>query len=72
MIAIQSNIVEANGQRMLTFSKILDTYEEPEEGSGPFDEVHDEAYWREKAAWTIETAKDSTSILSNQFTATFL
>ena len=34
IIAIQSNIVEANGQRMLTFSKILDTYEEPEEGGG--------------------------------------
>jgi hypothetical protein len=57
MIAIQSNIVEANGQRMLTFSKILDTYEEPEEGSGSSNEVHDEAYWREKAAWTMDTAK---------------
>lgn len=63
MIAIQSNIVEANGQRMLTFSKILDTYEEPEEGSGPSNEVHDEAYWREKAAWTIETAKTLLDII---------
>ena len=63
MIAIQSNIVEANGQRMLTFSKILDTYEEPEEGSGPANEIHDEAYWREKAAWTIETAKTLLDII---------
>ena len=41
---------------MLTFSKILDTYEEPEEGGGA-PEVHDEAYWRDKAAWTTDTAR---------------
>jgi len=63
IIAIQSNIVEANGQRMLTFSKILDTYEEPEEGSGPSNEVHDEPYWRDKASWTIETAKTLLDII---------
>lgn len=56
MIAIQANIVEANGQKMLTFAKILDIYEEPEEGSG-ISEVHDETYWREKAAWTMDTAR---------------
>lgn len=56
VIAIQANIVDANGQRMLTFSKILDTYEEPEEGSG-ISEVHDETYWREKALWTMDTSK---------------
>jgi len=56
VIAIQANIVEANGQRMLTFSKILDTYEEPEEGSS-ISEVHDETYWREKAVWTMDTSK---------------
>jgi hypothetical protein len=56
IIAIQANIVEANGQRMLTFSKILDTYEEPEEGNG-ISEVHDETYWREKAVWTMDTSK---------------
>lgn len=56
IIAIQANIVEAGGQKMLTFSKILDTYEEPEENSG-ISEVHDETYWREKASWTVDTAK---------------
>ena len=56
VIAIQANIVEASGQRMLTFSKILDTYEEPEEG-GSISEVHDETYWREKAVWTVDTSK---------------
>lgn len=56
IIAIQANIVEANGQKMLTFAKILDTYEEPEEGVGLPSEAHDETYWREKAAWTMDAA----------------
>lgn len=56
IIAIKANIVEAGGQKMLTFSKILDTYEEPEEGLG-ISEIIDEKYWREKASWTVDTAK---------------
>jgi hypothetical protein len=31
IVAVQANIVEADGKRILHFSKILDTYEEPEE-----------------------------------------
>jgi len=62
IIAVQANIVEANGVKMLTFSKILDTYEEPEEGDGD-NEVHDEAYWRDKSAWTIDTAKNLFEII---------
>ncbi len=56
MIAVQANIVEANGQKILNFAKILDTYEEPDEGSGIF-EVYNETYWREKATWTMDTAR---------------
>ena len=57
IIAIQVNIVEAAGNRILHFSKILDTYEEPEdEDTGP-DEIHDEEYWRKRAPWTLDTAK---------------
>jgi len=54
IIAIQVNIVEANGQRMLTFSKILDTYEEPED---LLPETIDEPNWREKATWVVDAAK---------------
>ena len=57
IVAIQASVVEANGQRMLTFSKILDTYEEPEESGTLASEVHDEAYWSEKSPWTTDTAK---------------
>lgn len=67
MIAIQANIVEANGQRMLSFSKILDTYEEPEESGSLTNEIHDEVYWKEKSPWTIETAKTFLEIVQPVF-----
>jgi len=56
MIAIQVSVVEASGNRMLSFHKILDTYEEPEESESEY-EAHDETYWVEKASWTNDTAK---------------
>ena len=56
MIAIQVSVIEANGNRVLSFHKVLDTYEEPEEVEGDY-QAHDEAYWVEKASWTNETAK---------------
>ena len=31
IVAVQANIVEANGQKSLNFTRVLDTYEEPEE-----------------------------------------
>jgi len=57
LIAIQATIVEANGNRVLTFHKILDAYDEPEESDTVDYESHDEAFWIEKAPWTNETAK---------------
>lgn len=57
IIGIQANIVEAGGQRMLTFSKIIDTYEELEDTDTAADEVHDESYWRTKSSATTDVAK---------------
>ena len=55
IIAVQVNIVEANGQKSLHFTRVLDTYEEPEE---PPDvgEATSEEYWRTKFPWTLEAA----------------
>lgn len=55
IIAIQVNIVEHAGQKILHFTKILDTYEEPEDGTD-IDEFYDEKYWQKKSTWTIEAA----------------
>lgn len=57
LIAIQASVVEVNGYRALTFQKILAEYEEPEDSNSVEYELHDEAYWLEKAGWTNETAK---------------
>lgn len=55
IIAIQVNLTESNKQKSLHFSKILDTYEEPDIDNG---EKHDETYWKKKATWTVDAAKE--------------
>ncbi len=57
IIAIQVNLIEVNNQKLLHFSKILDTYEEPEDGTG-IDEIYDEAFWKKKSTWTIDAANE--------------
>lgn len=57
IIAIQASVVEVDGHRALTFHKVLDAYEEPEDSDASEYESHDEAFWLEKAPWTNEAAK---------------
>lgn len=64
IIGIQANIIESNGQKFLHFSKILDTYEEPDDSSSISNEVHDENYWLNKSSWTIDNSKALLSIVS--------
>ncbi len=56
IIAVQVNLIETDGYKALHFSKILDTYEEPDDGSGD-NEVYDEPFWQKKASWTIDAAR---------------
>jgi hypothetical protein len=55
IIGIAVNIVEVGGQRGLNFTKIIDSYEEPEVDGG--DEVHDEKYWASTYPWVLDIAK---------------
>ncbi len=57
IIAIQVNMIEVNNQKLLHFSKILDTYEEPEDGTG-IEEIYDEVFWKKKSTWTIDAANE--------------
>jgi len=66
IIAIQVNILESNNQKVLHFSKIVDTYEEPEDGTG-IEEVHDEAYWRKKSTWTLDAANELLALVGKIF-----
>ncbi len=64
IIAIQVNLIVANNQKSLHFSKILDTYEEPEDGT---EEVHDEVYWRKKSTWTLDTVNELLALVGDIF-----
>jgi hypothetical protein len=57
IIAIQANVVEADGKKILHFSKILDAYEEPEEEGNAGGQEYNEQFWRDKALWTLDAAK---------------
>jgi hypothetical protein len=58
IIAIQASIVESHGSRVLTFTTILDLYEEREDTEPGGFEAHDEAYWQGKSPWTNDAAKE--------------
>lgn len=56
IIAVQVNMIVSGGHKALHFSKVLDTYEEPDDGTGD-GEIYDETFWKKKAPWTIEAAR---------------
>ncbi|MGD0597721.1 MAG: hypothetical protein ABSA64_09420 [Sedimentisphaerales bacterium] len=57
IIAIQVNIVEADGKKILHFSKVLNTYEEPEDEVSNSGREYKAEFWQEKSVWTLDTAK---------------
>jgi hypothetical protein len=57
LVAVQANIVEADGKKVLHFSKVLDTYQEPGDETGLISEKHDEAYWQTYSSWTLDAAR---------------
>lgn len=69
VIAIQANIVEADGRRILHFTTVLDTYVEPEatRRGGSVQPEIGEDYWKEESPWTLENAKLVLAIVQKQF-----
>ncbi len=57
IIAIQVNVVEADGKKILHFSKILDAYEEPEDEGESGGREYNEDYWKERSPWTLDAAR---------------
>jgi len=57
IVAIQANVVEADGKRILNFTKILDAYQEPASEEPVSAEIVEEKYWQEKSSWTLAHAK---------------
>jgi hypothetical protein len=57
IVAVQVSMLTLNGKRSLHFAKILDTYEEVEDGPLPYDpRRYNREYWIKRAKWTVDTA----------------
>jgi hypothetical protein len=65
IIAVQVSMLTVNGNRSLHFTKVLDTYEEPE------DEFSEQNYnretWTKEAKWTLDAADSLLNITSETF-----
>jgi len=56
IIAIQVSLLESHGKQSLYFSKILDTFEEIDDGTTIENIKYTREDWIKKAKWTVETA----------------
>jgi len=57
LIAIQVNVIKSSSGQTLHFTKILDVYEEPDDGSSNDGGNYDEAFWQNKSPETLAAAK---------------
>lgn len=67
MIAIQADLLEVNGENILSFTKIIDIYIEPEESEEDI-KVVNEASWTNDAPWVNNNAKELVEILKEDST----
>lgn len=63
MIAIQADLIEVSGQKIINFTKILDIYEEQAEDDET--NIVNETTWSSSANWTLQTAKELLSIINS-------
>lgn len=63
MIAIQADLLEVSGQKIINFTKILDIYEEQAEDDET--NIVNETTWSSSANWTLQTAKELLSIINS-------
>lgn len=53
IIAIQASLIESNGKRSLFFTKVLDTFEEIDDGSSVLEVEVNREFWNKKAKWQL-------------------
>lgn len=63
MIAIQADLIEVGGQKIIHFTKILDIYEEQAEDDDA--NIVNEASWSNNSNWTLQTAKEFLSMINS-------
>jgi hypothetical protein len=56
VIAVEASILNVDGKKVLHFVKILNTYEEVEDGTSLDKRNYDREYWDKRAKWTLDAA----------------
>lgn len=64
IIAVQASLIESNGKRSLFFTKVLDTFEEVDDGSSVLEVEVNREFWNKKARWTADAADKLLSVVS--------
>lgn len=72
VIAVQASMLEVNGKRSLFFTKVLDTFEEIDDGTSLDDKNYNREYWTKRAKWTLEAAESLLNITKSVFTDSVL
>jgi hypothetical protein len=68
IIAIQASLIQSNGAKSLFFTKVLDTFEEVDDGTSLDNKPYKGEDWMIKAKWTVETADALFAITQDVFT----
>lgn len=69
LIAVQVSLLGVNGGRTLHFTKLLNTYEEIEDGSSLESRNFNCDYWNQKAKWTLDAADSLLNATANTFSS---
>jgi hypothetical protein len=64
IVAIQVSLINVGDQRSLFFTKVLDTYEEIDDGTSLTDIKYTRDYWSNRSKWTLDAA-DALLALTN-------
>src|SRR6266568_5531602 len=67
IIAVQVSMLIVNGSKTLYFTKVLDTFEEIDDGTSLDDRRYNREDWVEKAKWTLDVADSLVNITSSIF-----
>jgi hypothetical protein len=69
IIAVQASLLAANGGMTLHFTKLLNTYEEVDDGSSLENRNFNRDYWSQKAKWTLDVADSLLNATANTFSS---
>ena len=58
VIAIKASLLNVGDKRAIYFSKVLDTYEDPDDGTSLDSGSYNREYWLKRGPWTLEAIEE--------------